>query len=84
MAYTISILRRAQKELADLPTDTYERVRDAIYDLGEGHRPHGCRKLTGRDGWRIRVGDYRVIHEIDDNRQAITVLHVGQRRDVYR
>ena len=84
MAYPISILRQAQKELTDLPTEAYERVRDAIYDLGEDLRPHGCRKLTGRDGWRIRVGDYRVIYEIDDNRQAITVLHVGHRRDVYR
>ena len=84
MAYTISILRKAQKELADLPMEAYERVRGAIYDLGEDPRPQGCRKLTGRDGWRIRVGDYRLIYEIDDNRQAIIVLHVGHRRDVYR
>jgi len=84
MAYPISILRKAQKELTNLPTEDYERVRDAIYDLGEDPRPAGCGKLTGRDGWRIRVGDYRVIYEIDDNRQALTVLHVGHRRDVYR
>jgi len=44
----------------------------------------GCNRLTGRDGWRIRVGDYRVIYEIDDERQMITILHIGHRRDVYR
>jgi mRNA interferase RelE/StbE len=44
----------------------------------------GCLKLTGREGWRIRVGKYRVIYEIDDKERAITVLHVGLRRDVYR
>jgi mRNA interferase RelE/StbE len=44
----------------------------------------GCLKLTGREGWRIRVGKYRVIYEIDDKERTITVLHVGLRRDVYR
>ena len=44
----------------------------------------GCRKLSGREGWRIRVGSYRVVYEIDDELQVVTVLHVGHRRDVYR
>jgi mRNA interferase RelE/StbE len=40
--------------------------------------------LSGRDGWRIRVGDYRVIYEVDDEQQMVTVVHIGHRRDVYR
>jgi mRNA interferase RelE/StbE len=44
----------------------------------------GCKNLTGRDGWRIRAGDYRVIYEIDDAGQTVTVLHVGHRRDIYK
>lgn len=84
MSYAVSILRRAQKELARLPLEAYERVRDAIYLLANDPRPPGCLKLTGREGWRIRVGDYRVIYEIDDKQQTVTVLHVGHRRDVYR
>lgn len=84
MTYKVAILRRAQKELGALPGETYARVRDAIGGLGEQPRPLGCRKLMGRDGWRIRIGDYRVVYEIDDGGQVVTVLHVGHRRDVYR
>ncbi|MCH8225235.1 MAG: type II toxin-antitoxin system RelE/ParE family toxin [Chloroflexi bacterium] len=80
--YTVSILRRAQRELARLPAEDYSRVRDAILGLAQEPRPTGCLRLTGRDGWRIRVGVYRVIFEIDDAQQAVTVLHVGHRRDV--
>lgn len=84
MTYTVLILRRAQKELEHLPHGAYERVRDAIRALAPEPRPHGCAKLTGRDGWRIRVGDYRVIYEIDDAQHTVTVFHIGHRRDVYR
>ncbi|HTG61774.1 MAG TPA: type II toxin-antitoxin system RelE/ParE family toxin [Terriglobia bacterium] len=66
------------------PTDSYTRVRDAIYALAENPRPPGCLKLSGREGWRIRVSSYRVIYEIGDAQQTVTVLHIGHRRDVYR
>ena len=56
MSYEVLILRRAQKELADLPKVDYERVRDAIAALAENPRPAGCKKLVGREGWRIRSG----------------------------
>lgn len=84
MAYSITILRRAQKELAALPKDEYPRIRDAIRYLGADPKPHGCLKLSGRPGWRIRVGDYRVIYEVDDLQGKVTVVHVGHRKDVYR
>ncbi|HXH10050.1 MAG TPA: type II toxin-antitoxin system RelE/ParE family toxin [Alphaproteobacteria bacterium] len=61
-----------------------ERVRDAIRALGQDPRPPGSRKLIGRDGWRLRVGDYRTIDDIDDTQRIVTVLHIGHRRDVYR
>ncbi|MDQ1525311.1 MAG: mRNA interferase RelE/StbE [Pyrinomonadaceae bacterium] len=83
MTYRISVLRRAQKELEQLPAEHYQRVRDAIRHLASNPRPTGCLKLTGREGWRIRVGVYRVIYEIDDNQQSVTVLNVGHRRDIY-
>ena len=83
MNYEVLILRRAQKELADLPKADYERVRDAVTALGGNQRPAGCRKLVGREGWRLRAGNYRVIYEIDDAQKKITVLHIGHRRDVY-
>ena len=84
MNYKVLIQRGAQKELAGLPLGAYERVKSAIYKLANDPRPRGSRKLTGRDGWRVRVGEYRVVYEIDDNNRSVTVLHVGHRRDVYR
>lgn len=83
MIYRISILRRAQKELADLPKIEFGRVRNAILELSENARPVGCKKLVGREGWRIKIGNYRVIYEIKDADKEITVLHIGHRRDVY-
>ncbi|MCH7664512.1 MAG: type II toxin-antitoxin system RelE/ParE family toxin [Acidobacteria bacterium] len=84
MNRSVWVLRRAQKELARLPKDSYERVRDRIRALAEDPRPPGCLKLVGREGWRLRVGNYRVVYEIDDAEEKITVLHVGHRRDIYR
>jgi mRNA interferase RelE/StbE len=84
MSYSIGILRRAQKEVAQLPKQEYQLVKEAIENLSQEPRPQGCKKLTGREGWRIRVGDYRVIYEIEDVQQALTILHVGHRRDVYK
>jgi mRNA interferase RelE/StbE len=84
MNYSLFILRRAQKELSELPDLAYGRAKEAIRKLAENPRPRGCRKLSGRDGWRIRVGNYRVIYEVDDEQQMVTVVHVGHRRDVYR
>ena len=84
MSYSLHIIRCAQKELAQLHPESYVRVRDSIRDLADNPRPKGCQKLTGREGWRIRVGDFRVIYDIDDKQQTVTILHVGHRRDVYR
>jgi len=81
--YTVLILRRAQKELAQL-SHPYARVRDAIRALAQDPRPQRSLKLTGREGWRVRVGDYRVVYEIDDQQRTVTILHVGHRREVYR
>lgn len=44
----------------------------------------GCKKLVGRQGWRIRVGDYRIVYEIDDEQRVVNVLHIGHRKDIYR
>lgn len=83
MKYSVFILRRAQKELAGLSLEVYPRVLDEIRNLACDPRPPGVRKLTAREGWRLRVGKYRVIYEIDDENRRITVLHIGHRRDVY-
>jgi mRNA interferase RelE/StbE len=83
VTYSISILRGAQKEIARLEKLDFERVRVSISSLAEQPRPSNCKKLVGREGWRLRIGDLRVIYEIDDKSEMVIVLHVGHRKDVY-
>jgi mRNA interferase RelE/StbE len=83
MNYVVFVTRRSQKQLASLPFDARNRISTGIRSLAQNPRPVGCRKLTGRQEWRIRVGDYRVLYDIDDEQQAVTVFHVGHRRDIY-
>jgi mRNA interferase RelE/StbE len=52
-------------------------------ELEQDPRPPGCKKLKGRDAWRIRIGDYRVIYEINDGHLIVTVITIGHRREVY-
>jgi mRNA interferase RelE/StbE len=80
MNHSLFILPRAQKELAQLHAGALAHVRDAIRELANDPRPPGCPKLTGREGWRLRVGEFRVIYQIDEEHR----LNVGHRRDVYR
>lgn len=84
MSYQLSILPRASKELGKLPVQQFERIRDRIRGLATNPRPAGVRKLTGREGWRLRVGSYRVLYEIDDKQRTVLIVHIGHRRDVYR
>ncbi len=56
----------------------------AIDELAENPRPRNSRKLRGKEGWRIRIGDYRAIYEIDDEAREVLVLDIGHRRDIYR
>ena len=84
MNYSVLILPRAQRELSSLLQSAYEKVKLAIGQLAETPRPQGCLKLRGREGWRIRVGDYRVIYDVEDEERTVIVLQIGHRRDVYR
>lgn len=84
MSYSLLILPRAQRELSSLPQAAYERVKLSIASLHDSPRPHGCVKLRGRDGWRIRVGDYRIVYDVDDEKRLVIVLQIGHRRDIYR
>lgn len=78
------VQRRAQKQIARLSGDIRDRIEGRLRDLSDDPRPAGCRKLRGREGWRTRVGDYRVIYEIDDEAREALITDVGHRRDIYR
>ena len=84
MSHRLIILRRAQSQLRSLPSDGYERCKRAISDLAANPRPAGCLELKGRDGWRLRVGRYRVVYEIDDKTTTVTIMDIDHRKDIYR
>jgi mRNA interferase RelE/StbE len=54
-----------------------------LIELGQDPKPPGCKKLKGRDAWRIRIGDYRAIYEINDGQLIITIITLGHRREIY-
>jgi mRNA interferase RelE/StbE len=82
--YSITIERRALRMLARFSEADAHRITVAIQALAADPRPPGCKKLTGRDAWRIRVGDYRVLYEIADGPHIVAIIDIGHRRDVYR
>jgi len=82
--YTLRIKREAEKELQSLPREVFARVNAAILALRENPRPPGVEKLAGGEGWRIRVGSYRVLFEIDEATKEVTIYRVRHRREVYR
>lgn len=83
--YAVSFKPPAVKALRRLSKAVQRRIVSAVEMLVEDPRPPGVVKLTGDDKlWRIRVGDYRVVYEIHDDRLVVLVLRVAHRKDVYR
>lgn len=84
MRYTLIIQRRAQRALERINEPDYSRITAAIQALADNPRPHGCKKLVGQEAWSFRVGEYRIIYEINDRALVVTVVRVGPRGGVYR
>jgi len=85
VSYQIEIKPSASKELEKLPRQVIPRVVAAIKELAENPYPQGVRKLTGFDRtYRIRVGDYRVLYSIYENRLVIEIIRIRHRKDAYR
>jgi len=84
MKYQVTFTPRARRDLRRLRGDIYECLQVAIRALALDLRPHGCLKLTGQEAWRIRIGDYRVVYEIEDDQLVVIVIRIAGRGDVYR
>jgi mRNA interferase RelE/StbE len=83
--YRIELTRDAVRALAKLDKPVRRRIQGAIDRLADDPRPAGMIPLRGAPGaFRIRVGDYRVIYALHDDRLLIVVIDLGHRRDVYR
>ena len=83
MSYEVRIVPSAEKEMNRLPATVHARLSKRLLSLEDNPRPRGVRKLSGREEYRLRVGDYRILYTIDDKNHIVTVVAVGHRREVY-
>ena len=83
-SYSLLLTRSAAKELDGVPTKDRHRLVARIAALADDPRPMGAEKLSGANKYRVRQGDYRILYEIADAALVVTVVRVGNRRDVYR
>jgi mRNA interferase RelE/StbE len=84
MSYSVNLKRSAEKELRDLTKPDRERVVAAILNLREDPLPPGIKKLKNMDGYRLRVGDYRILYTVNEKEKLLEVYAIGHRKDVYR
>jgi mRNA interferase RelE/StbE len=83
-SYRVALTGSAEKELYGLPSKVVARIVPRLQNLAAIPRPPGCKKLKGGDNeWRIRVGDYRIVYEIDDRAKTVDVTRIAHRREVY-
>ncbi len=83
-AYRVDLQRSAERDLERLARPLLERVCGRLSRLADDPRPLDARKLIGLEGYRLRVGDHRIVSEIDDRARLVIVVRVRHRRDVYR
>ena len=83
VSYRVLILPAADKTLRRIHPQERPRIRGAIALLAHDPRPPASRKLSGRDAFRVRVGDYRILYQIKDEVLLVVVVTIGHRRDVY-
>jgi len=81
--YTVIVEKSAQKKLYKLQAKERGRIAEKLKGLEGDPRPPGCKKLTNRENYRIRVGDYRVIYNINDNILTVLVIDIDHRKQVY-
>jgi len=83
MAYRVRLKKSVIKTLMSIDEPNYSRIKETIYDLSLNPRPYGYSKLKGRDGYRVRAGDYRIIYTIYDIILVVEVIDVGHRKEIY-
>ncbi len=84
MAYAVNLKRSAEKELEKLPGKIHDRIINILLSLKENPFPRNSKKLRGREGYRIRVGNYRILYLIDESGRTVEVVSVAHRKEVYR
>lgn len=83
MTYRVDVRPAAVRALRKVDHQDRPRIQAAIALLAEDPRPPAARALRGRDGYRVRVGDYRILYTVDDGVLVVVVVTLGHRREVY-
>ena len=84
MSYEVQLRPRARKEFLTLPPNLAKQIADAFRSMEQNPRSHRSVKLSGVDSYRYRVGDYRILYEIDDHARKVIVYRIKHRREAYR
>ena len=83
-AYNIFFRKSVEKDFSPIPKKDIQKILRRIKALGEDPRPSGCEKLTGRERYRVRQGQYRIVYSIQDEVLTVWIVKVAHRKDVYR
>ena len=83
-SYSVQLFRSAAKEIESAPRKDREKIIAKIATLSEDPRPAETKKLTGREAYRIRQGDYRIVSTVSDPDRTVEIVRVARRADVYR
>jgi mRNA interferase RelE/StbE len=84
MAYSVFLVKSARRELEHLPPKQHDLVVEHLRAVQEDPRPFGAGKLQGRDEYKLRVGNFRIIYGIDDATRQVVVYMIDDRKQVYR
>ena len=82
--YDVFVLPQAQKDLDKLDPSVFERIVKRVRLLAKDPRPQGSLKMTSEEGYRIRIGDHRVLYRVDDDPRRIYIYRIKHRKDAYR
>ena len=83
--YEVLLESRAERDLKKLPGEVFHRIIPPLKSLADIPKPKGARKISGsKNDWRLRIGDYRVIYEIDERAKCVKVMRIRHRREAYR
>ena len=83
-SYNLITKKSAERELRATPKQDMRRIVARIQGLAQDPRPSGCEKLSERERYRVRQGDYRIIYAVDDESRTVEIVKIGHRREVYR
>jgi len=84
MSYQVNLPKIVQKQLNALPQEIKQRILKSLVQLQEEPRPVNSLQMKGGQGFRLRIGDYRVLYDIDDSKQILNLRRIGHRREIYQ